>query len=422
MLKITKKISIFLLIILFLFCIYSPNIYALTENSYTLKYTIFLLPIFFLLICIFLVYKYGREDKVIETVEFYPPKGFNSLEVGFLYKGKADNVEVASLLIDLANKGYIKISEFEGKSLFSKINGFKIIKLKDYDGNNVNEKIFLDGLFDGSKTSTTNSNEMRSLNLFDTTDKIIRNINNKENKNKIFKKPTHLQTLLIIVTIILTYLLITIPALLVYNAIDMLAVALIMPGIGFSLMFWVLVYDGFEDYKNNRGKFSKIKAKIFIIVWGLLFSGVGIIPILFNNFSVIMGDITYLINYIIGIACILGMFICLKCLSKRLPYGNELLGKIKGFKKFIENSEKEQLEEILTKDPNYFYNIIPYAYVLGVLKKWTKKFESINILPPSWYETSDKFDFLEFENFISSTLDSSKELVSSSTNYNNDNE
>ena len=147
---------------------------------------------------------------------------------------------------------------------------------------------------------------------------------------------------------------------------------------------------------------------------------IGIIEV--NNFSVIMGDITYLINYIIGIACILGMFICLKCLSKRLPYGNELLGKIKGFKKFIENSEKEQLEEILTKDPNYFYNIIPYAYVLGVLKKWTKKFESINILPPSWYETSDKFDFLEFENFISSTLDSSKELVSSSTNYNNDNE
>lgn len=30
--------------------------------------------------------KYGKDDEVVETVEFYPPQGFNSAEVGFLYK------------------------------------------------------------------------------------------------------------------------------------------------------------------------------------------------------------------------------------------------------------------------------------------------------------------------------------------------
>ena len=99
------------------------------------------------MISLFIWYKFGRDNKVVETVEFYPPQGFNSLEIGFLFKGKVDNQDVTSLLIYLANKGYIQISETEEKTLFSKSKGFRITKLKDYDGNNINEQRFLNGLF-----------------------------------------------------------------------------------------------------------------------------------------------------------------------------------------------------------------------------------------------------------------------------------
>lgn len=75
-------------------------------------------PILFLVIALLLWYKYGRDDQVVETVEFYPPQGFNSLEVGFLYKGKAENQDVTSLLIYLANQGYIKIAETEENPYF----------------------------------------------------------------------------------------------------------------------------------------------------------------------------------------------------------------------------------------------------------------------------------------------------------------
>ena len=112
-----------------------------------MNYILFLIPLIFFAITILLWYKFGRDNQVVETVEFYPPQGFNSLEVGFLYKGKADNKDVTSLLIYLANQGYIKIAETEEKSLFSKSKGFKITKLKEYDGNNINEQIFLKGLF-----------------------------------------------------------------------------------------------------------------------------------------------------------------------------------------------------------------------------------------------------------------------------------
>lgn len=191
-----------------------------------LNYIVYLFPIIFLIIAILLWYKFGRDDQVIETVEFYPPEGFNSLEVGFLYKGEAVNQDVTSLLIYLANKGYIKIVETEEKSLFSKAKGFKVIKLKDYDGDNVNERLFLNGLFamrrlntssaeNSINQNTTPTLEVTSADLYDkfyiTMSNILLNINNKENKNKILEKSASSKAKFIIFMIIATYCLITIP-------------------------------------------------------------------------------------------------------------------------------------------------------------------------------------------------------------------
>lgn len=100
-----------------------------------------------LIIGFFLWFKYGKDDQVVETVEFYPPNGFNSLEVAYLHKGKAESNDITSLLIYLANKGYVKISEIEEKNLFIKSKTFQITKIKEYDGNNSNEREFFDGLF-----------------------------------------------------------------------------------------------------------------------------------------------------------------------------------------------------------------------------------------------------------------------------------
>ena len=61
--------------------------------------------------------KYGKDDIAVETVEFYPPDKLNSAELGFIYKGYSDKKDIVSLLIYLANKGYLKIEEYEEKTL-----------------------------------------------------------------------------------------------------------------------------------------------------------------------------------------------------------------------------------------------------------------------------------------------------------------
>ena len=58
-------------------------------------------------------------------------------------------------------------------------------------------------------------------------------------------------------------------------------------------------------------------------------------------------------------------------------------------------SEKEKLEMLVEQDPSYFYNILPYTYVLGVSNKWIKKFEDIKMEPPEWYD-SPGFNYYRF--------------------------
>ena len=393
-------------------------------------YIEFIIPLLFLLISFYLWCKFGKDDKVIETVEFYPPDGFNSLEIGFLYKGYADNKDITSLLIYLANKGYIKITESQRKSLFSKYKDFKITRLKEYDGDNVNEELFLKGLFlkKSSIISLFNDkydsddesylNEVRSSDLYDnfyiTMNKISSNIDNKENKYKIYEKSASSKKIFIILMIIVTYLLITIPPIILFGQIEIIPFAIIFPIIGFTVLF-ISVFGKTGSVTFINGSVTKtsnnIYTKIFGLIWGLGFGGG---PWFALVLPLLLQDTNYLTVYIIGLICILGMFLCLRFLPKRTKYGNEILGKISGFKNFLETVEKDKLEALVEEHPTYFYDILPYTYVLGISDKWIKKFESISIVAPTWYNGDSNFNLDSFSSFINDTMSSAENSMSSS--------
>ena len=430
-----------------------------------IDYLMFFVPIIFLVISILLWNIFGRDDQIIETIEFYPPEGLNSLDVGFLYKGKAENKDVTSLLIYLANKGYLEISNkkielnadkinlnqesrnnankkimilqnkinelkesnpsspkikyyenmldiyknidtpinYEQYGLKSSINNinkknkFLIRKLKDYDGTNLHEQWFMEGLFEYNRKEVTDS--MLYNNFYITNNRILHTINNKQNKNKVFEKSSLNKKIFIILMIIASYCLITIPPIFTYGEQETLIFALVFPGIGFTALLGMLFGD------------TPISVKIFGLFWGLGFGG---IPWLITVLPALMQDMSYLICYIIGLLCISAMIFVIKYVPKRTKYGNEMLGKLKGFKNFLETVEKEKLESLVMDNPNYFYDILPYTYVLGVSDKWIKKFESISLQAPSWYDSSNSFDISSFNRFINSTMTSAQGAMSSS--------
>ena len=370
------------------------------DATYNLDYMMMAalgLPIIFALISILLWNKYGKDDKVIQTVEFYPPGEYNSAEVGFLYKGSSDAKDVVSLIVYLANKGYLKIVETKDKASFFDNNDFKFVKLKEYDGTNENERTFLEGLFKSKDEVTSSSLKYK---FYKTIETITSDLNSKENKNKVFEKKSTSKNFIVILMIIATFIFITVKPVSEYTGFESLIFALIFPGIGFSVLF--------------AGLFGKIPGmpRIFALIWG---SGFGGIPWVAMVLPAIMVDTMYFATYIVGIISIFLMCITLEFMPRRTKDGIEILGKIRGFKHFLNIAVKNKLEELVFNDPSYFYNILPYTYVLGISDKWIKKFETIAIPSADWYDDgTNTFNYSSFSSFMSTTMVAAATVMSSS--------
>jgi uncharacterized membrane protein YgcG len=89
------------------------------------------------------------------------------------------------------------------------------------------------------------------------------------------------------------------------------------------------------------------------------------------------------------IVCIFGfaMVICSVSIVNRTQDYTEKLNMIIGFRNFILYTEKDKLEAMLEDDPQFYYEILPYAQVLGVTDKWAEKFKAITLQPPAWVST-----------------------------------
>ncbi len=320
------------------------------------NYTI-ILPLISLIICVGLLIRDKLKYPIVKTVEFYPPEGLNSLYVGFLYHKKAKAKDVVSLLVYLANKGYLKIRKEVN-------NNFLFIKLKDYNGNDENERLFLKGLFKKGKIVTCKDlyNE-----FYITEEKIISRINKEENHSKIFGSNKQ---------ILITSLVLFLIFLVIICSMD----EDIIKASGL-ILFPIIEYCLVKGFYLRFDMDIALKNLFFCL---LCFAGIVLLPKILipllngEAFSKVLPIGTYILTI-----AFLGTIIPVKSQQAR-----NLLGKVLGFKNFLKIARKEELEDMVMQNPNYFYDILPYAYVLGVSNKWIKKFEIISMKEPEWSDSN----------------------------------
>lgn len=368
------------------------------------------LPVIFFFIALFLWMKYGRDDMVVETVEFYPPDGVNSLDAGFYYKGDVVGSDVTSLLIYLANKGYVRIEETEEKSIFRTKKTFRIVELKPYDGQDPNEELFLDGLFTGVREEGT----LRSVTagqLYDrfyvTTGKIMKK--EREKAKWLFEKNTSLKSALIMIMILASAVLIFLPSILTYGNPVFVAFTL-FPIFGFGFFFSLALAGKGKGRRKGTMKKGRALAMIMGVTFCILFS---FVPTIFFIGPFLLENQVHLICFILDSFLIVGMILLFVFMPKRTRFGVEMLGRLEGFRNFLEVAEKQQLEQLVMQDPQYFYKILPYTYVLGVSDKWIRKFETINMSAPDWYYGS-YYDLHDFGNAMDRTMETANRSMTSS--------
>ena len=298
--------------------------------------TMALIPLACLIFVFIIWLKYGREKKVIETVEFYPPEGMNSADVAYWYKGKLPKKDIVALLIELANEGYIAIHD--GDEAGS--GAYRIERIKPYPHDlDEDKKRFFEGLFESGKDMVTGS---------DLRNKFYRTLNRISSN---------------------------------------------------------------YGYSGEKGRIHTLKStRLQLLCWLLVIGGFVLDVVILAN---VLGGNERFIPFVIGVPILAGAFWLACYVPGRTEESHKNLEKITGFKKFLETAEKDRLEMLVHEDPKYFYNILPFAYVLGVSDKWVNKFENIAIEPPEWYSGRDVFTAATMWHAMDRTLSSAASAMSS---------
>ena len=394
-----------------------------------IAYLTFIVPAICLIIAFVLWYLVGRDtNKLPEAVQFYPPDGMNSLDASFYYNGKADSSGIISLLIYLANKGYIGIIEdADGKN-------YQIAKLKEYDGNDENEADFMNGLFRNAELREEDWQEIiatiRSGNVptqamvdavhgksetplgvvdpkklrnkfYTTINKIERRVNKKSNIKKIMHN-TRWASLIASALCVITF-------------VSILSIPLFMQGD--SDIVIIMFFSSLFIMPFVSVLFMDDVPVVFRIVWGCFL----ILPMLAifgdsNMLAIFLEEQIYAFSAIFGLVCTVGILICRHYMPKRTAYGAEMYAKVNGFRRFLETAEKDQIEMIGNENPHYFYDILPYMYALGISNKYMKKFESLAEAAPEWYTGYDHrmFSCSDFTRSINRTMSTATSYMTSS--------
>lgn len=300
-----------------------------------------LIPVIGLIAVIILWHKFGRDKKIVEVVEFYPPEGMSSADVAYWYKGGIQNTDLIPLMIELANEGYIEINKLENDTRTHNSGDFQIRRIKKYTGPDKYKKIFYDGLFACSEKDTVYKENLEDK-FYAYLDEISSGYNTYENRKKVFNaKSLYMRILGWIISVLC---------------------------LGLAALVFISLVAGAEKF-------------IFLLAGAL----------------------------IALCAFILAFFI-----RQRTEEGHKVLQHLRGFKMFLETAEKEKLETLVNDDPKYFYDILPFAYVLGVSDEYIKNFEGIAIEPAQWYNSGvHPFNYWAFHHFMSHTMsDTTQAMVS----------
>jgi uncharacterized membrane protein YgcG len=336
-------------------------------------------------------FRFGRDEKPVETVEFNPIPGLSSAQVGFVFDGFVDTRDVLSLIIEWASKGYLSITE-ESKSAFT------LTKLKPIADTEIRaEKTLFNALFLGRDEVTNKELENTFyLHIQHAQGDIQRHFQGTKERNIYRKDSTFIKFLLGLISMLPLYLVL---ASLVYHKTYQSGLAFFYPlfvvasGFFVTILFAIMV----QKWRSLR-----IGPKI-ALMFPLIFLGLVFVGSIFG-FFIWTGGALWM--YVILMIVLVMDLILVSVMDKRTPLGTEYLGRILGLKHFIEVAEKDKLEMLVKDDPEYFYRILPYAYVLNVSDVWSKKFESIAIPQPSWYASSTPgyFNSFLFMNSMNHTL------------------
>ena len=305
--------------------VYQPTPAAVAVKTIKDNFILFL-PLAFLFGLIYLWYTRGRDPEGDGTIipRYQPPDNLTPAEVGAVVDERVNRRDVISTIIDLAVKGYLRITRLEKKRLFGQEVDYKLELLKPAASQlSEHEKIFLAKLFSQSPVTTP-------LAAYISADQPLAKVNLSELKQVFYK---HLQEI------------------------------------------EKSIYRAIVAKKYFLKNPDKVRTAYIII--GFLIMLIGIPLGIINGFF-------WLISFISSglLVIIFGFFMPVKTVK-----GAQAREYILGLKQYLSVAEKDRLRfhNAPEKNPELFEKLLPYAIALKVDNLWAEQFKDIYQTNPGWY-------------------------------------
>jgi uncharacterized membrane protein YgcG len=311
------------------------------------------------------------KQHIVPVVSFYPPDDLDPAEMERIYTG-GDINHATALIPYLANKGYMMLTAEENQgaeeiqqlpkflqSMIEQVqpqNEMTFTALnEDYSELSEYSKTFLQGLFEKGKTVRQSA----LTNRFYKTIRKMQSIASSNESELWDKKKNRIGTLSVITSFIAIVISVIGNGYVNYEDIAMENVLrCLFVGICCVTVVCISRLAG-----RVLGFFFIVPTLVFIFQGGGRYS---IIPVILLLLNVLLSPkYTY-----------------------RSEETKELYGKILGFKEFLETAEADRLRMLACENPDYFYDILGYAYVFGLEEKWMKRFDSLQLIPETcdWYQ------------------------------------
>ncbi|HKM28476.1 MAG TPA: DUF2207 domain-containing protein [Anaerovoracaceae bacterium] len=357
-------------------------------NNNWAKLPLILILIIVPVLCLLLWIKFGRDPKIVKTVEFYPPEGITPAELGYIIDGVIDDKDIVSLIVYFASKKYLSIKEY-------KKNKFELTKLCDIDQKEKSfAKTLFQGLFAKGDSVVLDNLDEDFGNTFLTARELLSHHFHYNKANRIFSSASKVARIIgcfLMIFPVAGGVLLSALYGLSYGYIFAVFPALIFMLAGMTML--MITVDKKDSMKKRTRTIVTILGMVFCVVTVLLAAGIT---------GIMLGSVITAIGVVVS-CCVSFFFTAM--MQARTKRGAELQGKILGFKDFIRKAELEKLKLLVEEDPEYFYNVLPYAYVMGLSDKWAKNFEDIPMSAPEWYggfNGNQMFNVILFSNMMNS--------------------
>lgn len=310
-----------------------------------------------------------KKRRGVKPVNYFPPKGASPMDVLLHYYGKNANARniFNPLMLYWASRGFITVEEDCKR-------GLKLTKIKDIEPPEYGKgfdretyelevKLFCH-IFKGNKVFYTLGASEKFADFYDN---IMIDFDKKVKAATTTKTRT-----LSIVFMILPMLVLIVESVIIGTTLGSdsgVMVAMIFPIVG-------LIFMRFARLGIPKGMSVRFLLYPFFACWSGIPTAL-IISMIPTNAAIIV-----LLGILIAF---LDIYLITPKYDIRTDEQLKAYSEICGFKQFLLAARADELELMVEENPNYYFDILPYCYVLKITEKLKPKFDKIVMDGPSWY-------------------------------------